>query len=250
MKKQISKPPPKVRPPIVIAVFGKPNSGKSYLAQQLAAKVPHTVVVYNHGHDVDWEDYEKIEIIKNPKSRTSDGEELLFEYKGEAYEFAENFPIFFKNKRVKIGLVSNGKEQEKLFNIFQDKRLSNTLFIVDDTTVAFTTNNMTAGMRSLLGKAKHNKVDVMLIAHSMDAFPPTAFAFLTNLILFETTSRPAATKLSRLPFSDDVLLAYGALIRLPLYSYYSFSLNTGEVTLTTITNKTPKTVSIKKPRQK
>lgn len=249
---QPRKPPPKPKktpPSIVVGVFGRPNSGKSYLAQQIAKtayKNGKTIAVYNPGRAEDWADFEIIELLENPKTKESDGEELLFSYNGSTYEFIKNFPRFFKGKKVKIYPADDPKDQEKFFKSFaKSVKFKNTLLIIDDCTVVIG-NTFTPGIRNLTTKAKHNEVNTFFLGHSLDAFPPAAFAQMSHMILFETNALPTQTKLNRLPTREAVVEAFKKLPKLPLYSYYTFNNNNGAVQLTILEKGKPRTVSIKK----
>jgi hypothetical protein len=253
MKKTAPKPKPNAPanapPSIVVGVFGRPNSGKSYLAQQIAktfAKRGHTIIVYNPGRPEDWANFEKITILENPKSKESDGKELLFEHKGKVFEFIKNFPILFKGKQVKIYPADDPKDQEKFFKAFaKSERFQKTLLVIDDCT-AVLGSRFTPGVSNLTTKAKHNQVATFFLGHSLDAFPPTVFGQLSHLILFETNAMPTNTKLNRLPTKEGVVEAYEKLPKLPKYSYYKFNNNDGSATLTTLHNGKPRTVTIKK----
>jgi hypothetical protein len=249
---QPRKPPPKPKeapPSIVVGIFGRPNSGKSYLAQQIAKtayKNGKTIAVYNPGRPEDWADFEIIEIVENPKTKESDGKELLFSYKGNTYEFTKNFPRFFKGKRVKIRAADEKRDQEKFFKSFaKSEKFQNTLLVIDDCT-AVLDNRFTPGIANLCAKAKHNQVATFFLGHSLDAFPPTAFAQMSHMILFETNALPTQTKLNRLPTREAVVEAFRQLPKLPKYSYYTFNNDNGAVQLTILEKGKPRTVSIKK----
>lgn len=239
------------RKPFVFAIFGKPHSGKTYHAERLAENYKGTVFVYNYGRAEDWHGYEVIKWIDNPKTKISDGKAVLFEYKGQVFDFKNNFMKLFRGKRVKALSANDKKEQNKIFKTLATApELQHILFIIDDATTVLD-SRLSAAEANLLAKSKHNKVDVMTIAHSLDVYPPRAYAFVNFVRLFETSSAPSQQKINLLPFKEVVLSAYEDLLKQPLYSYYTADIESGTVTRSIrnkdgkITNKT-----ILEPRKK
>lgn len=215
------------RKPFVMGVFGRPHSGKTFAIEKVAKTTPATVLVYNYGRKEDWRLYYQIEL------KTNDSERLQFEYKGRTYDFEEDFKRLFKARKVKMLMCEDSKTQDAFFLLLaRSPQLANILLVVDDATVVLG-STLTKGLKALLGKSKHNKVDVILIAHSMDVFPRSAYAFLTHIRLFDTNNPPSQQKLALVPMRDAVMQAYSKLKQAPPYTSYIFDLYTNKTIIHT-----------------
>lgn len=225
----------KSRPPVVIAVFGRPHSGKTWnIERRLAKSYKGTVIVYNYGRDEDWSGYIRLEIVDNPKTKTSDGKACLIQTEdGKIYNFADIHKLYPKGSRIKIGMADDSKEQDKFFKAVV--KAKDMMLIVDDSTAVLGTT-LTNGLKRLIARAKHNRVDVVLIAHAIDVFPVRAYSFVTNIRLFVTDVAPSKSKLLLLPFREEIIAAFHELKTLPKYSYIDFYLQEAR----TITHIPPK----------
>lgn len=220
-----------------VLIAGIEQSGKTYFAEQLAAKyikANRPALIYNVGKDSDFAGAEECSPIgkqdlynhtRNKKEqygiKTLNNLPLFRDEKtGKVLHF-KDFNKFYSGKLVKIYRV---REESLLFKSFF-MYLYNTLIIFDDNR-ATTRHGLGHEQIELFSRKNHagakyangnQGVDLFFIYHNLDTVPPELYDYLTRAVLFKLNRVPDA-RMNNPEFWENINDAVSKLKEMPRFS--------------------------------
>lgn len=161
-----------MRQPAANVLVGAPGCGKTHwLIKKVAMPARRNVCIVTSWEDLD-------QPIFQPFSHKS--------YENWRQGAAPNTPVKFK-------IAVDRKEYRKELLPWAKEEFRNGVLIIDDTTV-FERNSISDELYELLAKRRHWGIDVFLTYHGFTQFPIDQYAFVKNIIVFNTVDNPAYKK--------------------------------------------------------